>query len=73
MAQRKFLNLGRVEDKVVDPSRGWVDPSVLDPVHDGLEGHVQVDHHIHRGLLLQGFRLGLSPKQGIRLFVKVTL
>ena len=62
MAQRKLLDLRRVEDKVVDPSRGWVDPSVLDPIHNGLEGHVQVDHHVHRGLLLKGLCLGLSPK-----------
>ena len=34
-----------------------MDPPVLDPVDDGLEGDVEVDDHVHRGLLLQGLSL----------------
>ena len=47
----------------------------LDPVDDGLEGDVEVDDHVHRGLGLQGlsleqrgYNLGASvwKKQGSR-------
>ena len=57
------VNLGWVEDQVVDSARRWVDPPVLDPVHDGLKRHVQIDHNVHRGLLLQGLCLCLGPEK----------
>ena len=57
------VHLGWVEDQVVDSARRWVDPPVLDPVHDGLKRHVQIDHNVHRGLLLQGLCLCLGPEK----------
>ena len=64
------VHLGWVEDQVVDSARCWVDPPVLDPVHDGLKRHVQIDHNIHRGLLLQGLCLCLGPEKN--LLIKLT-
>ena len=53
--------LGRVEDEVVDPATARVDPAVLHPLDDRLEGDAEVDHHVDRGLRLQSLGLGLSP------------
>ena len=60
------VHLGWVEDQVVDSARRWVDPPVLDPVHDGLKRHVQIDHNVHRGLLLQGLCLCLGPEKNFQ-------
>ena len=62
------VHLGWVEDQVVDSARRWVDPPVLDPVHDGLKRHVQIDHDVHRGLLLQGLCLCLGPEKKLANF-----
>ena len=59
------VHLGWVEDQVVDSARRWVDPPVLDPVHDCLERHVQIDHNVHRGFLLQGLCLCLGPERNL--------
>merc|ERR1719150_1181599 len=59
-------NLGWVEDQVVDSAGRWVDPPVLDPVHDCLKRHVQIDDNVHRSLLLQGFCLCLGPGEPIQ-------
>ena len=58
-------DLGRVEDEVVDPATAGVDPAVLHSLDDRLEGDAEVDHHVDRGLRLQGLGLGLSP--GVRI------
>ena len=57
------VHLGWVEDQVVDSARRWVDPPVLDPVDDCLKRHVQIDHNVHRSLLLQGLCLCLGPEK----------
>ena len=60
--------LGRVEDEVVDPATARVDPAVLHPLDDRLEGDAEVDHHVDRGLRLQGLGLGLGP--GVRILIR---
>ena len=63
MCHHWSVHLGWVEDQVVDSARRWVDPPVLDPVHDSLKRYVQIDHDVHRGFLLQGLCLCLGPEK----------
>ena len=63
VCQNWSVHLGWVEDQVVDSAGRWVDPPVLDPVDDCLKRHVQIDHNVHRGLLLQGLCLCLGPEK----------
>ena len=66
MCHHWSVHLGWVEHQVVDSARRWVDPPVLDPVHDGLKRHVQIDHNVHRGLLLQSLCLCLGPEKNFQ-------
>ena len=68
MCHHWAVHLGWVEDQVVDSAGRWVDPPVLDPVHDCLKRHVQIDDNVHRSLLLQGFCLCLGPEKNLRCY-----